>query len=105
MPHALTRTNLAAMRARYATAIGLPRGLVTASLLDDARAAGLAVHAYTYRAEDFGSAAACIDAVAADFDRGVAAVFIDQPDLGAAARDAGSRRGRTGEGAAAGRGA
>ena len=99
-PYVLTRANFAAMRARYATAIGLPRELLTAPLLDDAHAAGLAVHAYTYRSEDFGSAEACVDAVAADFARGVAAVFIDQPDLGAAARDA-----RPEGGAAANRGA
>lgn len=100
VPAALTRATLAAMRGSYATAIGVPRALLSEPLLEDARAAGLAVHAYTYRAEDFDSAAACVDAVAADFARGVAAIFIDQPDLGVAARDA-----RAGQGAAADRGA
>lgn len=58
-----------------------PEGPVTA-LVDDARAAGLALHPYTLRAEMGGEA----------YGRrllalGVQAFFIDQPDLGAALRD------------------
>lgn len=81
-PHAL-----AAMRTGYATAIGVPREEATDALLADAREAGLAVHAYTYRAEDHGSADAFVTAMSDDFARGVAAVFVDQPDLGRRAAD------------------
>ncbi len=81
------RDTYAAVRA-YASAIGIPRAFASDAPLAHARAAGLAVHVYTYRSEDFASADACADAIRADYARGVAAVFADQPELAVCARAA-----------------
>lgn len=81
MPGVLGSRERLSMIATYADAIGLPRVLASDSLLADAQAEAVAVHAFTYRAEDFVDAAACAREVANDFRRGVAGVFIDQPDL------------------------
>ena len=79
------------MRSRYAEAIGVPRELASDGFLALAASAGLKVHAYTYRIEDFDSIEACEAAVARDCARGIEAVFIDQPDVAVHVRRAAAR--------------
>jgi glycerophosphoryl diester phosphodiesterase len=79
--------------AAYADAVGPPLGLArTTSFLDDAHAAGLLVHAYTFRTEN-GSA----EKLRQLLEAGIDGLFIDQPDVGVAARDA-LRAGRSSAG-------
>jgi glycerophosphoryl diester phosphodiesterase len=108
-PHLVARENLATI-ADYADAVGVHKSLViprTASgtlgepgpLVDDAHAAGLAVHAFTFRDEnaflptdlrrgpgDAGRGHGLAECVAF-FEAGVDGVFADHPDTAVAARD------------------
>jgi glycerophosphoryl diester phosphodiesterase len=108
-PHLVTTDGLTAI-AGYADAVGVHKNLViprTAGgslgepgpLVDDAHAAGLAVHAFTFRDENaflpadlrrgWGDAA-CGDGVAecvAFLDAGVDGLFADHPDTAVCARD------------------
>jgi glycerophosphoryl diester phosphodiesterase len=87
MPETCGREALALLAESHADAIGIPRMLASDEVLAHARAAGLAVHTYTWRAEDFDSPEACVAAVAEAYARGTGAVFIDHPDVGARARE------------------
>jgi glycerophosphoryl diester phosphodiesterase len=69
--------------AGYAQAIGPAKQLVDAPLVEAAHAAGLAVHAYTYRAEERFLADGAPDLeseLQRAFELGVDGVFTDHPD-------------------------
>jgi glycerophosphoryl diester phosphodiesterase len=105
----LARDSLAAMAATI-DAIGPHKSLVlpvhgdgnhgqATSLVDDAHDAGLAVHAWTYRAEnafltpphrsgdDPAGHGRLVDELRAAFEAGVDGVFTDHPDIGVVARE------------------
>ena len=106
-PQAAERTDARALAdvAGYARAIGADKDLVIprdsagnllapSSLVADAHAAGLLVHAWTFRAEEAFLPANVRDAAAeyeAFYATGVDGVFTDQPDLAVAARARSSR--------------
>ncbi|WP_051343366.1 glycerophosphodiester phosphodiesterase [Pseudonocardia spinosispora] len=75
--------------ARYASAIGPDKSMLDAALVDDAHAAGLAVHPYTFRAEPQFIPLAHPDAVAEIhhyLQLGVDAIFTDNTDAAVFAR-------------------
>ncbi len=86
--------------AAYARGIGVHKGLVSASLVRDAHAAGLLVHVWTLRAENAflpaelrkGSDPSARGDMAAEatlfLKAGVDGYFTDNPAIGVAARDA-----------------
>jgi glycerophosphoryl diester phosphodiesterase len=106
-PQAAERTDARALAdvARYARAIGADKDLVIprdstgnllapSSLVADAHAAGLLVHAWTFRAEAAFLPANVRDAAAeyaVFYATGLDGVFTDQPDLAVAARARSSR--------------
>ena len=106
-PQAAERTDARALAdvARYARAIGADKDLVIprdsagnllapSSLVADAHAAGLLVHAWTFRAEAAFLPANIRDAAAeyaVFYATGLDGVFTDQPDLAVAARARSSR--------------
>ena len=106
-PQAAERTDARALAdvARYARAIGADKDLVIprdsagnllapSSLVADAHAAGLLVHAWTFRAEAAFLPASVPDAAteyAVFYATGFDGVFTDQPDLAVAARARSSR--------------
>ena len=106
-PQAADRTDARALAdvAVYARAIGADKDLIIprdsagtllapTSLVADAHAAGLLVHAWTFRAEAAFLPANIRDAAAeyaAFFATGIDGVFADQPDLAVAARARSSR--------------
>jgi glycerophosphoryl diester phosphodiesterase len=93
--------------AEYADAVGIAKSLGTAQGIDDAHAAGLAVHVWTFRAENeflpselqIGAAAAGHGNLAAEIERylarGIDGFFTDFPALGVRVRNASASRTRT----------
>ena len=87
--HLANAAALAWMRTHYASAIGPWKGSVLgdASLPARARAAGLAVHPYTLRAEEHADRAAAVAEAMQLFRAGVQGAFFDQADIGVEARE------------------